>query len=371
MTTYVAGDLATLVTDEGVVLATGDRLSEVAALAERGLEPLTVVEVLSRGVLSELPDFAAVRLDRSEARILVRGAFAVCVDGFRVEGTDATTWNEASAPLAAGAVIEVVPIGARPTGPALPLLGGVVRSGGLTWRPVVSTTPAPEPVAAELVAPEPVAEPVAAEPAHEHTVFRVPAPAAVTPPTPPAPPAPPSPPVPVPAHLPPTPPTPPMPPPYVPPTPQAGDPSPEHDGRTITSAQMQAMREGQPAATVITPTQPARPMISLELSTGRVVQVRRRVLIGRSPRVQQVGGSANLPALVTVDDPYVSSTHLEVAADGARITVTDTSTNGTLLTRPGRPPIPLPPGVATEVSIGDVLTLSKGLTATVVPAPGR
>jgi hypothetical protein len=357
MTTYVAGDLATLVTDEGVVLATGDRLSEVAALAERGLEPLTVVEVLSRGVLSELPDFAAVRIDRSEARILVRGAFAVCVDGFRVEGTDATTWNEASAPLAAGAVIVVVPIGARPTGPALPLLGGVVRSGGLTWRPVVSTTPAPEPVAAE--------------PAHEHTVFRVPAPAAVTPPTPPTPPAPPSPPVPVPAHLPPTPPTPPMPPPYVPPTPQAGDPSPEHDGRTITSAQMQAMREGQPAATVITPTQPARPMISLELSHGRVVQVRRRVLIGRRPRVQQVGGSANLPALVTVDDPYVSSTHLEVAADGARITVTDTSTNGTLLTRPGRPPIPLPPGVATEVSIGDVLSLSKGLTATVVPAPGR
>ncbi|WP_182380224.1 FHA domain-containing protein [Nocardioides sp. WS12] len=409
MTTYVAGDLATLVTDEGVVLAGADRLAEVAALAGRGLEPLTVVEVLSRGVLSELPDFAAVRIDRAEVRILVRGAFAVCVDGFRVEGTDAATWNEASAPLAAGSVVEVVPIGARSTGVALPLLGGVVHSGGVTWRPAVGTTTdpapvavepvrpepvrqpepvapepvapepvAPEPVAPEPVAPEPVApEPVApapAEPAHEHTVFRVPgaaaAPAAVAPATPPAPPVP----VPVPAHAPPVPVpahAPPMPPRYVPPTPQTGDISPEHDGRTITTAQMQAMRAGQPPATAMTPTHPGRPMVSLELSTGRVVQVRRRVLIGRSPRVQQVGGSANLPALVTVDDPYVSSTHLEVAAEGARITVTDTSTNGTLISRHGRPPVPLPPGVATEVTVGDVLTLSKGLTATVIPAQGR
>ncbi|KRC56904.1 hypothetical protein ASE19_03615 [Nocardioides sp. Root79] len=101
-----------------------------------------------------------------------------------------------------------------------------------------------------------------------------------------------------------------------------------------------------------------------------MIAVRRRVLIGRSPRVQQVGGSANLPALVTVDDPYVSSTHLEVSSDGIRVTVTDTSTNGTLLARPGRTPVPLDHGVATEVGLGDVLTLSKGLTAKVVPAGG-
>jgi hypothetical protein len=114
-----------------------------------------------------------------------------------------------------------------------------------------------------------------------------------------------------------------------------------------------------------------RALVALELSTGRVVTIRRRVLIGRSPRVQQVGGSANLPALVTVDDPYVSSTHLEVASDGIRVTVTDTSTNGTLLARQGRAPFALDHGVATEVAIGDVLTLSKGLTATVVPSSER
>ena len=117
------------------------------------------------------------------------------------------------------------------------------------------------------------------------------------------------------------------------------------------------------------PPPPVRALVALELSSGRVVTIRRRVLIGRSPRVQQVGGSANLPALVTVDDPYVSSTHLEVASDGIRVTVTDTSTNGTLLARQGRAPFALDHGVATEVAIGDVLTLSKGLTATVIASP--
>ncbi|MBM0127426.1 FHA domain-containing protein, partial [Pimelobacter simplex] len=123
------------------------------------------------------------------------------------------------------------------------------------------------------------------------------------------------------------------------------------------------------SATMRPPAVPVRPTVALALSTGRVVPVRRRVLIGRSPRIQQVGGSQNLPALVTVDDPYVSSTHLEVSAEASRVTVTDMSTNGTLLARQGRVPVPLDRGVATEVALGDVLTLSKGLTATVVPAP--
>lgn len=138
---------------------------------------------------------------------------------------------------------------------------------------------------------------------------------------------------------------------------------------------MQALRAGQAPVNAVPPAAPAappvRPSVALQLSTGRVVQVRRRVLIGRSPRVQQVGGSANLPALITVDDPYVSSTHLEVASDGTQVTVTDTSTNGTLLARRGCAPFPLDHGVATEIAVGDVLTLSKGLTATVVPAGDR
>lgn len=355
--TYLPGELATLVTADGVVLAAADRLAEVAALSERGLEALTVVEVLSRGALSDIPPFAAVRYDGREAHIVVRGPLVVRVDGFALDGREAATWAEASTPLPAGVAVEVAPLGAVPQGPALPLLGGVVRSAGVTWCP----EPAPEP------APEPEPEPAPTPPANEHTVVRAPRPAPVTPPvaapapgpvTPPPPPPP--------ARL-----VPAGPPPSAPPPGWEPAESPEHDGRTITPAQLQALRAGQVPASAAAPAPPPAPaVVALLLSTGRVVQVRRRVLIGRSPRVQQVGGSANLPALVTVDDPYVSSTHLEIASEGRKVTVTDVSTNGTLLARPGRTPVALDHGVRTELSVGDVLTLSKGLTVTVVPAPG-
>lgn len=374
MTSYLPGELATLVTDEGVVVSTPDRLAEVAALRERDLEAPTVVEVLSRGDLRALPEFAAVRLDGTEARILVRGGLVVRVDGFAVDGRDATMWTEATATLSPGAVVEVAPLGAPAAGPELPLAGGVVRSAGVTWRPVLCGTSAPAPAAAPTPPPPPAAPAAPHAPASEYTVVRgsqrpaVPPPAGPDAPTTPPPSAPPS-----------------APPPAWQPT-GTVDPSPEHDGRTITPAQLQALRAAAapgaaphgtppgappsaPPPTLRPPSVPVRPSVALALSTGRVVPVRRRVLIGRSPRIQQVGGSQNLPALVTVDDPYVSSTHLEVSADGGRVTVTDMSTNGTLLARQGRVPVPLDRGVVTEVALGDVLTLSKGLTATVVPAP--
>lgn len=359
--TYLPGELATLVTPDGVVLAAADRLAEVAALSERGLETLTVAEVLSRGVLTELPDFAVVTYDGSEVHVVVRGPLAVRVDAFALDGREAATWAQASTPLPDGAAVDLAPIGAPSAGPALPIAGGVVRSAGVTWCP----RPAP-------VVPEPAPSP----PAQEHTVVRAPraaAPVSAAPvSTPPPPPPPPAPAQPVPAGPPPT-----SPPTSLPTSPPPGPPpgwepeSPEHDGRTITPAQLQALRAGQvPASAAAPPAPPAPVVVALLLSTGRVVQVRRRVLIGRSPRVQQVGGSANLPALVTVDDPYVSSTHLEISSEGRKVSVTDVSTNGTLLARPGRTPVALDHGVRTELSIGDVLTLSKGLTVTVVPAPG-
>lgn len=346
-TTYVAGECATIVSADGIVLTAPDRLDEVVELGERGLEPLTVVEVLSRGALSELPDFVVVRITGDALRVLVRGAFAVRTEGFAVDGVGVDTWTEASAPLRSGAAVDVAPIGTTTGGRALPLTAGVVRSGGVTWTP--------EGAATECV--------VVSAPADDRTVLRAPAsPALAAPPVPPT--APPAAPPAAPATA----------PPAGPPTWHGGgggdDASADHDGRTITPAQLQAMRAAQVQPGVVPLEPEGAPEIALRLSNGRVVPVRRRVLIGRSPRIQQVGGSANLPALVTVDDPYVSSTHLEVAWEGARVTVTDTSTNGTLLARPGRPPVPLDPGVATEVVVGDVLTLSKGLTATVVPAGG-
>ncbi|TNM47216.1 FHA domain-containing protein [Nocardioides albidus] len=385
MTTYVPGDLATLVTETGLVVSAPDRLAEVATLLDRRLEAPTVVEVLSRGDLRALPEFAAVLLDGAEARILVRGALVVRVDGFAVDGRDATMWTEASAEVLPGAVVEVAPVGTPPAGPALPLTTGVVRSAGVRWIPVAAPASQPaasqpvasQPVASQPVPSQPVPAPAAPEPpAPEYTVVRGSRPAAPAAPAaaPPAgPDAPTTPPPSVPPSVPPSlPPAPSAPPAGWQPLPSV-DPSPEHDGRTIAPAQLQALRAASaqpsaPAPTARPPAPAARPTVALAFSTGRVVAVRRRVLIGRSPRIQQVGGSQNLPALVTVDDPYVSSTHLEVSAEGGRVTVTDMSTNGTLLARQGRIPVPLDRGVATDVALGDVLTLSKGLTATLVPA---
>ncbi len=130
--TYVPGELATLVTPDGVVLAAADRLAEVAALSERGLEALTVVEVLSRGALTDLPDFAVARYDGREVHLVVRGPLAVRVDGFALDGREAATWAEGSTALPAGTSVELAPLGAAPSGPALPLAGGVVRSAGST-----------------------------------------------------------------------------------------------------------------------------------------------------------------------------------------------------------------------------------------------
>lgn len=410
---YAVGELATLVTPQGIVLAAPDRLTDLVPLAGADLDPLKVVEALSQGALGDLPDFAVVRVDGGEARVLVRGGFAVRIAGFAVEGRDAATWTEATAALTPGDTVEVAPVGTPLAAATLPLTSGVVRSAGLAWVPVPAPEepvaapvriPAPAPVAAPLepaplepapVEPAPV-EPTPLEPAPlehapagEHTVLRTPASAAAPAAPPPAPPAPPAPPVAAPAGG----------------WPAAPLADPDHDGRTITPAQLQALRAGRAGVPVVPtaqpgpaappappappgppaqpgplappappaghqpPPPPVRALVALQLSSGRVVTIRRRVLIGRSPRVQQVGGSANLPALVTVDDPYVSSTHLEVASDGIRVTVTDTSTNGTLLARQGRAPFALDHGVATEVAIGDVLTLSKGLTATVIASP--
>lgn len=326
--TYVPGELATLVTEGGVLLAPADRLAEVAALA--GSAPETWA-----AALAALPEVAVLRRDGDALGILVRGGYVVRVGGLSIDGRAAATGTETSTPLVAAVAVEVGPLAGGAAAPVLPIGTGVVRSAGVRWCPL-GEPPAP----------------AAAPAAPEHTVVR--GAASATPVPTPAPTGP-------------------------PPDWTPAEPSTDHDGRTITPAQLQALRAGAtstpppppaPAAAAPVPPTPApvRPLVALRLSTGRVVPVRRRVLVGRSPRVQQVGGSANLPALVTVDDPYVSGTHLEVSSDGVRVTATDTSTNGTLLTRPGQIPVPLDRGVPTEVATGDVLTLSKGITATIVPA---
>ena len=109
----------------------------------------------------------------------------------------------------------------------------------------------------------------------------------------------------------------------------------DHDGRTITSGDLDALREQTPNTDPIpsgASTEPAT-TARLELSTGDVVVLDRDVVIGRRPEVERVQGS-RVPTVVTVPSPQqdVSRTHLRIGRSGEQVLATDLhSMNGTLL----------------------------------------
>jgi pSer/pThr/pTyr-binding forkhead associated (FHA) protein len=108
-----------------------------------------------------------------------------------------------------------------------------------------------------------------------------------------------------------------------------------------------------------------RPCLGVfRFSSGQTVKVVQPLFVGRSPKVTgQVAGE--FPELVTVPSPDhdVSRVHLEVRIEGWRLLAIDSgSTNGTVVTLPGRAPqrlragdpFPLSPGA--HVSLGGEVT---------------
>lgn len=146
----------------------------------------------------------------------------------------------------------------------------------------------------------------------------------------------------------------------------------DHDGATIAVAEMRALRAERPAfdSTDNVPARrPARGRI--RLSTGRVVELERPVIIGRRPKSTRTTG-ADLPTLVAVDSPDqdISRSHVEIRAEGEHVLVTDLdTTNGTVLLRGGNEPVRLHPNEPTMVVTGDVLDLGDGVTVTFEDLP--
>ena len=148
----------------------------------------------------------------------------------------------------------------------------------------------------------------------------------------------------------------------------------DHDGMTILSSDLQAIRHQLPSWAGDEVPGPFRvaasqfaPPAKLVLSTGQVVSVDRSVLLGRAPQVSRVT-NRDLPRLVTLPSPQqdISRTHAEVRADGDDVLITDLhSTNGTLVTRPGDGARQLAPGEATVIEQGEVVDLGDGVTFTV------
>lgn len=144
----------------------------------------------------------------------------------------------------------------------------------------------------------------------------------------------------------------------------------DHDGLTVLSSDMVALRRqlpdwaGDAVPQLSVPTPHTRAPAKLLMSTGLVVSLNRPVLIGRSPQVTRVPGN-EIPRLITVASPNqdISRTHCEVRMDGDDVVVTDLrSTNGVLLLRQGAGAQRLHPGEPTVVEPGVVVDLGEGVT---------
>ncbi|PQZ70226.1 hypothetical protein CQ031_19675 [Microbacterium sp. MYb40] len=146
----------------------------------------------------------------------------------------------------------------------------------------------------------------------------------------------------------------------------------DHDGATVSAADLRALRQQPPAAndapTEVLDVAPAAVAAAsvgrIRLSTGQVASLDRTVIIGRRPRSTRASG-ANLPHLIAVESPQqdISRSHLEVRPEGDTVVVIDLhTTNGSTLLRPGADPVRLHPGEQTLVLSGDVVDLGDGVT---------
>jgi FHA domain len=114
------------------------------------------------------------------------------------------------------------------------------------------------------------------------------------------------------------------------------------------------------------PTLVPRPVLgALRLSLGDVIALDRDVVMGRNPGTDFAGHDGEeRPHVVKLPsaDGDISRTHLRVTLDGWHVMVTDlNSTNGTLVTLPGRDAEQLRPGEPVPIRPGTVVTLAEGI----------
>ncbi|MGI3782541.1 MAG: RDD family protein [Janthinobacterium lividum] len=94
-----------------------------------------------------------------------------------------------------------------------------------------------------------------------------------------------------------------------------------------------------------------------ELDDGRVFPVRGLVLLGRNPQPEEGETDAELVKLPD-ESRTVSKTHLALGVDDAGLFVVDRgSTNGSTVTPPGEPTVPVGPFHAVSVSDGSVVSI--------------
>ena len=180
-----------------------------------------------------------------------------------------------------------------------------------------------------------------------------------------------------------------------------------HDGRTVSPAQLRAMREAAGALPGSAPADGAdtvlavlcdqghpnavhavacrrcggrlqtdslrvpRPLLGrLRASTGAVVDLRHDVVVGRAPAATPRPGRPSPELLIITDaDKSASKVHCAVRVEDWDLAAEDLgSSNGTFLLRPGRAPRRLAPHSPEPLAVGDVISLSDAVTLTVEDA---
>jgi hypothetical protein len=98
----------------------------------------------------------------------------------------------------------------------------------------------------------------------------------------------------------------------------------------------------------------------LHFSTGQMVPVDRRVIVGRAPSVDRVERADSARAVkIDNQDGDISRNHVEVRLEGGQVLVVDLgSSNGTVVTIPGRVPQQLAPQEPFLLVPGSVVALS-------------
>ncbi|GAA1975162.1 hypothetical protein GCM10009718_09030 [Isoptericola halotolerans] len=105
---------------------------------------------------------------------------------------------------------------------------------------------------------------------------------------------------------------------------------------------------------------------TIDVDGGQAVELDRDVVVGRRPRTSTTSAD-RIPRLVTVTSPQhdISRSHVEVTLEEWHVLVEDlATTNGTMLLRPGQEPRRLHPHQKEIVADGDVVELGDGVTLT-------
>ena len=114
----------------------------------------------------------------------------------------------------------------------------------------------------------------------------------------------------------------------------------------------------------------ARPALGrLRLVSGETVDLDRSVILGRRPQASRIS-QGDIPRLVAVGGKEVSRSHLEVRVEDWYVLAVELgSRNGTLLRRPGQPPVRLVENSPVPVRSGDQFDLGEGIVVTAEDVP--